>query len=91
MPDSFFLEILPAGADKGSALQYVMESSGLRKGFAFGDQPNDIPFLMVRGVRGYLVANHQVDPVPSRIEVTSDKEGADGILYVLVTAGLIPE
>jgi hydroxymethylpyrimidine pyrophosphatase-like HAD family hydrolase len=60
-----YLEVLPAGVDKGSALRHLAERSGvpLVRVAAIGDNPNDLPLL---AAAGFGAAVGDGDPVARR-------------------------
>ncbi|WP_280529766.1 HAD family hydrolase [Actinocatenispora sera] len=47
-----YLEVLPAGVDKGSALRHLADRCGvpLARVAAIGDNPNDVPLLRAAGL-----------------------------------------
>lgn len=73
-----FLEIVPAGADKGSALKFIAEQLGVPRSevVAFGDGANDVSMVGWAG-RGVAVGPHAHPQVRSAADehIASPEEG----------------
>lgn len=86
--DTYYIEFLPCGVNKGTALGRLCEyiQLPLSETAAFGDQENDIEMLQMSGV-GLAMGNAQpsVKAAADRIITDNDHSGvADGILNFLL-------
>jgi Cof subfamily protein (haloacid dehalogenase superfamily) len=81
---SGYLEIIPKNADKGKALQYLCQYTGipLENSYAAGDSENDIPMITAAG-KGYAMKNAQ-EPVKQKARyITREDHEHDGILEII--------
>jgi sucrose-6-phosphatase len=88
------LDILPAAASKGSALQWLCEHRGLdlSQAIVAGDTGNDTSMFLLPGVRGIVVENAQPEllealvhaPVYAAMQIL-----ADGVIEGLVHFGVL--
>lgn len=85
-----YVELLPAGADKGAALTWLAARFGvaLDEVAAVGDNPNDIPMLMVAGLGAAVYDGHPDVRGAADIVVGRCQEGAvaDLVEYLLTPA-----
>jgi Cof subfamily protein (haloacid dehalogenase superfamily) len=85
-----FLEYLPYGISKGSALQHIKESIGSGyKIYAVGDYNNDIEMLQAADV-GIATQNAIISlkEVADRITVNNDENAIADIIYNIIEAGV---
>ena len=81
-----FLEITPAGVDKGRALGWLAEYLGLQRDevMAFGDGENDMPMLETAG-EGYAMANACAQALACAPH-TAPSNAEDGVAQVIEQA-----
>lgn len=76
--DTHYIEYVPQGVNKGTALQFLCEKLGisLSETLAIGDQENDIELLQMSG-RGIAMGNAQehVKAVADQVTATNDQAG----------------
>jgi len=87
------LDILPADADKGHALQWLCEKRGfaLHETIVAGDTGNDSSMFLIPGVRGIVVENAQPDLLEAVVQVPvygAMQILADGVIEGLLHFGL---
>jgi Cof subfamily protein (haloacid dehalogenase superfamily) len=73
-----YVELLPAGCDKGSALSWLArrENVPLRQIAAIGDNPNDIPMLRLAGLGAAVAGGHPDVRAAADIVVGTCPDGA---------------
>lgn len=76
--DTHYIEYVPEGVNKGTALQFLCESLGIsmENTLAIGDQENDIELLQMSGI-GIAMGNAQehVKAVADQVTATNDQAG----------------
>ena len=74
-----YVEICPAGVDKGTGLSVVAEAVGVDPSdvLVFGDMPNDLPMFAWAGWGRVAVANahHSLLAVADEVTLTNDEDG----------------
>lgn len=85
----YFIELLPLGIDKGSALKQMLSNMGLTTSnlMAFGDSYNDISMLQTAGI-GIAMGNAE-DAVKDVADYVTDDNEHDGIAKALKTLNII--
>jgi len=86
--ETYFLEVVPAGINKGDTLAFLMDKLGVNREevIAFGDGACDIPMLQLAGT-GIAMGNAQ-DSVKSCADYITMSNAEDGIAVALETAVL---
>ncbi len=89
------LDVLPAGASKGSALAWLCDHVGvdLGKVLVAGDTGNDASMFLLPGVRGIVVENAQPELIEAVVQIptfNATRVMAEGVLEGLQHFGVIP-
>lgn len=87
----YFIEILPAGADKGSALAWVAETRGIPRGdvMAIGDSGNDVGMVSWAGV-GCAPADAKPDVLAVARHVSALPHDSGAVADLLERLALAP-
>lgn len=74
----YFIELLPPGIDKGTALSIVLDHYGMQQSqlIAFGDSHNDIDMLRLAGI-GVAMGNaeEEVKAAANHVTLTNEEDG----------------
>jgi sucrose-6F-phosphate phosphohydrolase len=90
------LDVLPKGADKGSALKWLCERIpvALDTVLVAGDTGNDRSMFLLPNVRGIVVENAQPELIEAAVKVptfNASRVLADGVIEGLRHFGIVPE